>query len=711
MKNDFALLTERGWKQYIIGSIAILWLLFSIIPFFTFAGRLGLIHDVVLDASALTLFLKAIRQIDLWRFALDILRSGVTSFLVVLAFGGWGLPVIRYLEKKRRGKEAPFLLTFISAWLLAEGIFIFIAMTWMRFWTLRPGLTAFLLFPGLLFSLQDLWRRRRKIVLAMPSLTPWEKTLFASIVVLLLVSTGYTSARLSYDASLLYFTQAKWMAQRGEILLLTKNEFSAAHLYMGTLYAAAIQLVGDQAARFYAWWHAFAILVVLLAIAREAGLSMRARLLATTLVLTSTAILDAFGDGKHDLFATAYLFIAIYRIVEQRGKNANAAEQLVNGFFLAISSIARPYNFLLLPVFLLILYGFFLYQKSTFPATVLTSLLWMALAGTLALVHYLTLSYVLLGDAFASLHALSLNASNWKVPAQQISLNVYRIFYPFLATFGNAPQSSGHISPLFLGFIPFLSFKRVRNTLWRSSLLQAIALASIGTLILWVAFSFAVAEIRYVFFLWYLLFLPLAAILEELSRLKSSPLQPWAKMLPSLILLFMIGRVSIISLVTYSPVQPNGEARCSAIPYCEGMNFLNANAPLGARTLIYSPYRYYLREDLFNCASYAEDYSEIEQRGKRDDALFWEAAYRRGFRYVLIDAFTMYYETHGYLADSASTPPWLHVEEVLYIPKQQLAIYSLQAEGVSLSPLADCVHTDKGWQIIERPLTQTENKR
>ncbi|RME87799.1 MAG: hypothetical protein D6770_08470 [Anaerolineae bacterium] len=691
---------KRLWKQKVAGILLTFWLLAISVSFFVFSGRLDLVHDAVLNAEAITRLAETAQRLDPARFFLDIVRSGVLSFLIVLAFAGWGLLIKRLAEGEETANDLPALIT---ACLLAEGVFIFFLMSWLQFQPLRPAVTLTVLIPGFIAFLVTLYRQRWSIPSPLPSPGRWDKVLIALILFLLLVSSAYTSARLSYDASLLYFLQPKWMAGQGQIVLLSANDaFSVAHLYIGVLYAAIIQIAGDQAARFFVWWHAVATLIVLLALARKAGLSIRAQILTATLALTSTAILDAFGDGKYDLITTSFILSALYRTVSRHHSPPRPGYYWLNGFLLGASIISRPYNLFLVPPFFLAFYGVLILQKRLTLTRALDDMLWMLLAALLVGAHFLLWNRFLLGDALAPLHlSASLNASTWKVPAQRPSLTAYRIFYPFLVTFGHAPQSGGHITPLALAFAPFLISMKARRALRESPLVRELSIAAILTLALWLVFSFAIAEIRYVYFLWYLLFLPIATAIEEATHSGNPFVRAWVKTLPPLLLLFMIGRAGVVALVTYSPVQTDGQARCDHLPYCQAMNVLNETAPPGARVLIYSPYRYYLRNDLLQCASYRQDYLLVERKGRQSDASFWEEAYRRGFRYVLIDAFTMFYEARGYLVDDSHHPLWLDVQKVFEIPEQQLALYRLQGDGAPTSPEVRCEPVPGGWDIIE----------
>ncbi len=693
-------LPRKRWKHKVLASLFIIWLFVPIIPFFVFSGRLGLTHGVILNARAQALFLEQFHQMAWPRLVTATLRAGAESLLIMLAFAGWGMVIVRLMEGNRPEETLPSLL---SASMLAEGMMILVLSTWMQFRALRPEVVWIALAPGLPALLHALRGRQWTPYPDLASLWGWEKALLALIVLLLLISIAYTSAILSYDASLLYSVQSRWMAEQGEIVLLSSSDgFSVSHLYAGVLYAAIIQIAGNQAARFITWWHGLATLLLLLALAREAGLSARARLIASAILLTSTAIVDLFGDGKHDLLITAFLLAALYRIVERREASPRVGRHLLNGLLIGLSIVSRPYNLFLLPAFFAFLYALFLRRKMIPLTTALTTLGWMASAAMVAGIHVLLWNHALLGDALAPLHfAQTLNASTWKIPSQQPPLPLYRAFYPFLVTFGNAPQSGGHISPLVLGFAPLLAIREMREGIRRSPLLRVLSIAAASTLALWVALSFAIAEIRYVFFLWYLLILPIAIAIEKATKAEGFLVRPWARTLPPLLLLVMIVRIGMISVIAHTPISEDGQARCNYLPYCQAINFLNENVPNGERILLYSPYRYYLRADLFRCASYRPDYIAVEAKGRLDDSLFWKEAYRRGFRYVLIDAFTMFYESRGYLVNGTAAPTWLYVEKVLEIPRQQLAIYALRAEQPPFEPVISCRPTKDGWQIID----------
>ncbi len=101
-------------------------------------------------------------------------------------------------------------------------------------------------------------------------------------------------------------------------------------------------------------------------------------------------------------------------------------------------------------------------------------------------------------------------------------LNQLRFLYPLTVSFLNSPQSLGTISPLVIGLLPFLLIAEIRRNVHLEPAIRHLLYAVVITLAVWVYLFITVVEIRYVMFLWILLFLPMALLLESAQKTRPS---------------------------------------------------------------------------------------------------------------------------------------------------------------------------------------------
>ena len=193
-----------------------------------------------------------------------------------------------------------------------------------------------------------------------------------------------------------------------------------------------------------------------------------------------------------------------------------------------------------------------------------------------------------------------------------------RLFYPFAATFRNTPQSLGNISPLVIAFLPALLLSDVRKKVKISRELASLVVISASTIVLWIFTFFTVVEIRYVFFLWIILFLPAAEIISSILKNEDYIFKNVGFGLLSLLLGFLAFRTVFIAVDSYSPLDKNGNPQCSDFILCDYLKSINQSASPGERVLTLSAYRYYLRTDLFSCSTTHKEYQILQALSNKD---------------------------------------------------------------------------------------------
>ncbi|MEJ5241523.1 MAG: hypothetical protein WHS87_10035 [Anaerolineales bacterium] len=636
---------------------------------------------------------------------LDLLRAflGMTLFaLSALSLGLLFLP--RFLSN-----DEP-LTRGVLAFLLGEVVFSLFFLTTIRLWQLPPWLSAVgLVFP-LFFGLSALRCFLRSLPrLALPTdLSNSDRLLFVLTLTMIALTLTLSSARLGYDASVEYFSHSKIMAMTYlPVLLYPKDPFVVSSLHPGILFTVGIQLFGDQSARMLSWINGIAILILLWALGKRLGFSSRARLYALIILTTSTAFVDLLGDGKIELIATAPILAAIYLFIFQPSKNCQqtATYGIITGTFLGFSMISRPYNLFLIPLFVVFFICFkLIYLRTPSCRTWIPSVPFLLYAGLtifILLVFHLLQNFLWLGSPVAPLvYASKINGDLWQWQFDPEILTFLKFIYPFTITFFNTPQSLGNISPLFVGFLPFLLSRSVRHQLYFSHQVRALLWSVLLTLIVWVVLVFTVVEIRYAWFLWMLIFAIFGKLIE--ISLDNSKKFVRAFLYPSIgLLLFFLGaRTAIIAIYTYSPIDSSGQAHCYDVLSCTFFQPINDIAALGDRILVLNGYRYYMRPDLFACSSRAEEYYNLERLARLNSADFWSETYRQGFRYVIFEQnFAEFHSHFGTIPAPNNAPPWLRV--ILLAQTQGNAIYSLDAISPPFQPLKHCEQDAQGrWMVM-----------
>jgi hypothetical protein len=348
--------------------------------------------------------------------------------------------------------------------------------------------------------------------------------------------------------------------------------------------------------------------------------------------------------------------------------------------------------------FLLVLFYFWsAKQRSTFIRALIGASLGLLLPLLFWGISLLIVNYTLLGDPLAPLSGLGLVQNVWPFYLTGVERILSIALYPFAITYNGTFDSLGFISPFFLGFLPYLLIKEVRSfSTFLKEFLWIIAFGSIF-----------VFEVRYVLFLWMLLFLPTAQLLDNAMQV-SILVKAGTQVILLALLLFMAVRTLFISLATYSPIVQNDVPQCRDLPMCTFFEPVNQLARPGDRVLVLSAYRYYLRPDLLACSSNKDDYLALEQAALQSPNKFWEEVQRQGYRYIIYDSFYNQYILRFKNLPNlfTSLPP---KDIVLYnrtfkdfdLRTITESIYQIEPSP-STSPKISCVLNSHNWQVQSR---------
>jgi hypothetical protein len=659
-------------------------------------------------------FPEWLARLDWSRYLLEFLDAigGVILFCVAcISLGIFVARVFKINHHPNPSTPLSDLALFCTDFILGGGLFSIVFLIVAGINRLTPFWGALILLAGFLLGLRDLIRVI-STVFGKNAVRPTPENnikiiLWISLAILLL-SIFQSTARLSYDGNAIYFSDAKLTALSGRVAYFTDDTFVASVFQPAILYTAIIQLFGDQAARMLSWLCGVTIILISLALGEKIGLSKQARIILLAFMLTSTAFLDLMGDGKVDLISAAPVVASIYWAVGSDNQTPKSRFLLI-GFLAGYASVARPFNVFLLGIFLFLFYVQQAFLTDAIKNKIkffLLSLTWIGLGAIGWGVYYLFTNWMISGAPLAflsSIAAINPASGPWDAaPNQILSL---RLLYPFVVTFRNSPQSLGNITPLFIGFLPTIFDHAIRiNAKITKELLSATLISGI-TLLLWIGFFFTIVEIRYVLFLWIILFMPVAELTATALQTEDKNLQKLEYLIIAALLGFVCLRTVYISIASYSPLDKHGNPQCFDFPLCQSLTPVNQSASAGERVLTLSAYRYYLRTDLFACSTTHEEYNLFQRLTESDANSFWKEIYRRGYKYIVVDNdYAIRHLRLGLIPNPSNAPNWIKLTPLYEYSGGKVAAYKIDAITMPISVEYRCSKNISGvWEVGKVP--------
>jgi len=700
-------------KSLVAKSLILVWSILCIAVFIYYPGRVSVLYGSCLnDLPSLASKLGRIEPLNyianiLWAFIGVIIFSAVC-----ISVGGFLLQLLKYLPDESTPSRPAQFAFLATAFSIGQGLLSIIFLTLAGFHQLTPLYVILVLAIGFGVGIRPISRfiaksKIRKI------LNPFDKsdnkvyrTIIWLTIGILALSLTYSTARLSYDSVALYFSAAKITAMTHHIQFFSNDSFIVSFFQTGIQYAALIQVFGDQAARMYSWINGVIILIFAIAIGQKAGLSKHANLILLTLILTSTAFVDLMGDGKIDLASTVPAIAAIY-CMEINKSNLSKATLLLTGFFAGLAMVARPYNIFLIALVIALFYLQHAYQQRKENVKWIYNLfarpiLLISVGVVCLLTYHLIANWIILGDPLAFIkNYQNVNSSDWQWALDPHQIWIFRLLYPLVITFLNTPQSLGNITPLFVAFLPILLVTGLRRKPQTSRDLIVLIYAALITLLAWVILLFTVFEIRYILFLWIILFIPLALTIEKIIDTGDPFFQITTKLLLIVLPVFIAFRIIYISLDTYSPIDSQGNPQCYDFPFCQFLKPVNEMANIGDRVLTLNAYRYYLRSDLFACSTTSEEYSTLQNLSKEDSTAFWTEVYREGYKFITYESnYSVRHLNIDLIPNPSDTPPWLSLKPIYGQPGDAEVAYRIQARNPPVEIEFNCQNTLSGaWQV------------
>jgi len=681
-------------KKVLADTSRMIWAVFIAALFALYSGTWSHLYDSSFQNWGK--FASKFFQIDFGLYFLNLALAfaGAAGFaLICVSLGS----VFVQRRSSENFSSSNWLGNLATAFLFGEIIFSFILMGLSLAGKLLPVNTLIILLAGgglgagALKRMLANWKSGEKL--------QNEKWVIGFSLAILISAAFFTTSRISYDSTAFYFSNAKLTAMNQRLSFFANSLFTVGSFHTGILYAALIQMAGDQSARFFSWINGALIAALTLALSAEVGLSRKGKALTLALLFTSTAFVDPLGDGKIEIASSLFALAAVYWLVKSE-KKYDLSNSLFAGICAGFAALARPYNLVLLGGF----FGIYFLSDSKFTRARIKSYLVMALPILLALMAHLGILWLVYGNPLTFARgAENINAENWQwsgFDPQNIWLA--RLFYPLTVTFFNIPQSMGSITPLVAIFLPLMFYKKAIENL--SQELKRIAVSALLVLAAWVAFSFTVFEIRYVFFLWIVLYIAFAETLQaRLETLKPAAKKIYAGILFAM-LAYILARNLFVAVDSYAPFDVNGNPQCNDSAFCNYLSPINQKAAIGDRTLSLSAFRYYLRPDLFACSSQAEEYEELKDAAAESDAAFWLAVQRQGYAYI---AYEENYSMRHLGIDARplldNPPSWVKLEQLRETYNGYFSAYAVEFTNPPQGTQKICIQEDGIWSLRAAP--------
>ena len=684
-------------------STLIVWTVICLAIFMYFPGTVN--HMQGADLFDLSTLSGKLSTISPTKYFLDTFKSLLGMLFFVTACTSLGMSIFNVfrLENKITNANSPSWTLLPTSFLIGNAIYSLLFLALASLFHLSAMLSFVLLSLGLFSGLPQLRKLSPPVLRFNAGKGQIIVVLSAAIIA---VSIFQSSTRISYDASSVYFSNAKLTALEQHTAYFIENIFVASVFHSAIQYTVVLQVFGDQAARMVTWFFGLASILIALSLAKSVGASPLAQRILPALILTSTAFSDLLGDGKVDLFSTAYSLAAVYWfIVKKQNPSQMKFQYLLSGFLIGFACILRPYNVFLLGMFVLINTIQRVKLGRLHFLQIVRHLSWMVLGAVGFAIYHLFINKVVLGSPFAFLDSLThINATNGPWDFKHETIWVYRLLYPFVITFKNSGASLGNISPLVIVFLPTLMVSDIRkHTIIQKETSRLFFSAGI-VLLLWIVSSFTVVEVRYVLFLWIILFIPIAEIVASAFNTKFALLRHAAKWSIVLLSIFIFVRSAYISIATYSPLDTQGNPQCSGDIFCSHFIPINEIAKKGERVLTLSAFRYYMRTDLFACSTTKEEYRKLKALSFTSTESFWREVYQMGYTYVAFEE--GYALTHlGFSNMPFSSPPdWVQLTPIIITSKVfNIAAYKLNSVNPPVNSEIVCKQDSSGiWHLQQK---------
>lgn len=580
---------------------------------------------------------------------------------------GAGILVLQLIPKR---PEIESLTEIILAFILGQGFLgsLFLVPALLSMFTL-PVLLA-ITTPFACFGLWTLYSKSRTFPLALYKLycefhsSPllWKITSL-SVVIIFIASSASMAGLVTGDARAFYLALPKVVAASHRLTPLPMYESFMSVGLLAEMQLAALFLLGMPGAspRLFCWLTGLAASVILLAIGKNAGLGKRGQLISITIIVTSSAVVLLWGQGKTDFFAAAYGLAAVLYALKSWDTTNRKSSIVLAGLFTGFALVAKlSYIVAFLPSIFIII---FWKEIPHFWTTMLTRKVYFLklraliveglifiLAMLPALLPHFTKNIILLGtliDTYGNHQYFSHETT------QHIVLT-----YPLLLIFGDYWAQYGNMSPLLLAFLPLALLLPWPKRPWDGPI-SALSVAALAGLLAWIAIFPSVPMPRYFLVTLLLPIVPVSWMAERFSRLtKLSNFTVTLAMLLTIFIFFKSWRGELFPIrnaFQYLFIVQTEKAFTQPELFSYNVyEALNNTAKPGARVFLLSYYRFWLRSDLIQCTNQTNETIKYDDK---DPNKFWRQLYENGFTYLYSNTYLP--------ADIINKKPnWVTIKEI-----------------------------------------------
>ena len=230
-------------------------------------------------------------------------------------------------------------------------------------------------------------------------------------------------------------------------------------------FAVLIAMCGASSATFLVWFVAVSIIFLIVLLCESFGLGSKAKTVAVTMLLSTTAFTQIVLGGNVNLLAASYGIASVYLLILFI-KSEGRALLAVAALLISFSVVAKfSYLVVLLPIVAGILVLKYLYRKASLKESFINlcrnGFLMIVVVAACVCPHILK-NYELFGEPFAPFYffrenSASLLEQKWFSP--DITRHIV-MTYPIALTFGQYPMQGGGLSPLVGIFSPLLFLVR-----------------------------------------------------------------------------------------------------------------------------------------------------------------------------------------------------------------------------------------------------------
>lgn len=464
------------------------------------------------------------------------------------------------------------------------------------------------------------------------------------------------------DAVKLYLVWAKVLAsaQKLELQPFMHPFYALLPMQVEMHWAGLFAIASESAVTAWDYLCALSFLFGIGLLAWRLSADRRVAVIAVLMMLSTPAFYAMMGGGKVDNASAQYGIAAFVWLLLWPAVGLQPG--IFAGFSLGWAVASRYTNVIMLPG--LMLFGVLIMRDlcktsgASWTARDLGKLIFQMVLGcgvaaALAGLPMLVKNWLLVGCPLAP--QLGCDSASWSAifrahtaHLQNLSLLDFAL-YPFTWTFASRDSMLGNISPLFLGFAPFL-FVYCRSPLVKSTI--AAGLAGLASLAAWFAIEPLVLFSRFLLIPLALLTIPLSAAAFAAERhVRHRPTRWLIKLASVIVLLFLVFESrGVVHASRYLMAIDSRDDRYRHLNGYDVAVWLNAHVREGERVAVsnYNGHKYFVEPRLLLRSENADELQWLWENGQWHYAPggriapsawrseFWRFYVERGFSYVIV---------------------------------------------------------------------------